>query len=298
VLAEGQDQNYGASSLPLSFETPSRPNQHNIFTTPAPLLFGQMPDWANDFDCSQFPSFDANPSAQFELPLQTAGLLDNPNTEDPAFPLPEVTIEGLGNSARIAGHNMSSSVDNSVAWPSEPPAAQPLAHAPSYADLHNAILRSLPPRSSRTGQVTSSGLQAVPAIVITPGMPVSPQMSLVNELPSRDYSMPPTPGMPPGFPMDAFPPPGHPSSHFHHVTYQPRQVLRQSNFVYDQVLFIHIMTKRWHWSLIGEDAFPINIVPARAACVMYAEEVLEISRPTHNITQRMFDYVSDLVLPH
>jgi hypothetical protein len=282
--------------LPFLLETPSHLNQRGIFTTSAPFLFGPIPDWANDFDESQFPRFDPNPSAPFPLPLQTAGFLGNPGAGVPPFALPEVTIEGPGNFAGVAGYDTGSSTDNSAMVPSWDAPAQPSAHVPSYTDLRETVLQTLPPPPTTVRLNVSTTLQLTPIEIYEPAVTASPHMSSIDEPSSRGHSMAPAPASTPGFGMDGLPLPGHPPPQFQHMTYQPRQVLRQSHFVYDQVMFIHLMTKRWHWSLVAEDAFPINIFPARGACVMYAEQVLEVMRPTHNITQRMFDYVSEIVL--
>lgn len=291
----------------LPLETPIRPNRDGAFTTPVGVHFGPTPDWALDFDTNpdpQFPHLTANPSAQLQLPLQNSGLLSDPDTDGSTFPLPGVPNSSFGNSTSALDQNAGPSVGAPATLPSQPASTRSSVHVTDYANLRDAIMRCLPPRPSLSHHSSSATLPvaatmtaqmaiSAPAAIGAPptSMSAAPHMHSVDDPSSRTSSMPPTPVLPPGFPL-----PGHilPAGHIssNHATYIPRQVLRQSHFAYDQVVFIHHMTKRWHFFLVSEDAFPININAAREACLLYAERILEVSRTIHGGTLQMFFFVS------
>ncbi|KAG8757211.1 hypothetical protein FRC11_004720 [Ceratobasidium sp. 423] len=76
-----------------------------------------------------------------------------------------------------------------------------------------------------------------------------------------------------------------------HAHTQPLRSLRQSNFHYDQVVFMNSMRRRWHWYLVADDLFPINTNAALELCAQYAEQHLGVSRTDCDITRTALDFV-------
>ncbi|CAE6478895.1 unnamed protein product [Rhizoctonia solani] len=76
-----------------------------------------------------------------------------------------------------------------------------------------------------------------------------------------------------------------------HTHTQPQRALRQRDFNYDQVKFMDLMRRRWHWYLIADDLFPVNTKIALELCTQYAENHLEVSRMDCDITRTAVDFV-------
>ncbi|KAG8682469.1 hypothetical protein FRC11_014837, partial [Ceratobasidium sp. 423] len=70
-----------------------------------------------------------------------------------------------------------------------------------------------------------------------------------------------------------------------------RRVLRQKDFVFDQVKFMSYMKRRWHWYLIVENAFPTSTHEAQQLCIQYAEQVMGVTHKDLGIGHNAFEFV-------
>lgn len=296
-----------ATSYPptITICTPRRPTQSGHSTTPTVVIFSQPPDWAlfDDDHDKNFPPYASISSLPFDQPEgiqatnSVASLTDNicnppsPPIDDPFSSDPDQIYPSQSSSDLRLLRSGTSASDSSGIGIRSPvtiqltprritaPAAlptQPAPIRPTFSDLRNAVLQSMPPLPNSALILASA---AAPALAIPPGSSSVPVFTsgpapvpYVSEPTSQHVAV-----------LNSY----HPQA-----PHDPQPVLRQSNFSYDEVAFIDAMTKRWTFYLATDHCFPATKLQPQEACIAYAEKVLSESRTAYPNIRLMFNYVS------
>ncbi|KAG8730040.1 hypothetical protein FRC10_003185 [Ceratobasidium sp. 414] len=228
------------------------------------------------------------PSAVSEAPTQQTQTPSPPRATTPNFNncLPVPNSSNLEQHGTTRGTVPSLNVECTRA--SQATVSQP--QSPSLAELHSTIAHSLlrevtpwargpPPTFSARSQLPVLS-QSRPPAPPSRGPPPAPTSLTVPAPPARGSS--PTPLPRAASITDTSDKQLKPSA---------QRNLRQGSFSPIQKEFIKLMTRRWHWYLLTENAFPINPNEALERCVVYAEQDLHASRDTYQFDLGVRNYV-------
>lgn len=171
--------------------------------------------------------------------------------------------------------------------PEAPALVWPRQIEASYSSLRDAVLNSMPAIPN-----FALALASVPALA--PSIDPSPaHVPYVNGHRSVRQQMLMAPAHTPQIDQQITTPNPGPSQHR-----DPQPTLRQSDFTYEEVTFIDVMTRCWIWYLAVEDCFPAIVLAAQEACIAYAEKILDVSRTDFPNMRRMFTFVSTPKFPN
>ncbi|KAG9075542.1 hypothetical protein FS749_012777 [Ceratobasidium sp. UAMH 11750] len=305
-----------ASSNPLS--TPRRPNRPIGFSTPAVVIFQNSQDWTQpNHDDLQIAPFVPNTSIPFDTSVLSITMSPHPNSRQICIQqsgfgswVPrgsELAPPHLGAGLNIFGesHNVTDFSEDVFQSQSTQAVTAPAA---DFNTLFTAVMGNIPPTLPTAPMTPAPNASANPRLrQLTQGpssTASSREGSMLRDDPVPSQSLPASRAgsaaleagqengdcwrssvAPSSFQLSrAYLPPRPPSN-----SYRPNS-LRQGDFTHEQVVFIKYMKHRWCFYLVTEDPFPTNVFPAREACFLYAEKVLNVSRASCQLSQ-IFDYV-------
>ncbi|KAF8593419.1 hypothetical protein BDV93DRAFT_516573 [Ceratobasidium sp. AG-I] len=271
-------------------------NPSIAISSPSPVIFRNPPAWAFNFDDQAIlnPNFVPNPNLQFE----NTSIVRNITTST-QFSVGPQDLNGL-----------TAPEDSTTATNSYPPHNGYPArddYWPSFGDTYRmrTVSPAPPDQSLPIPGLSSAQRRSVsPAITSTNYMgtmyattgsmsrgstPQPSELTMLHARVARAFSTSPAPVV------------SHTAADIPHRAATPANLgsgdalsnppKPASGFSYGQNEFIREMTHRWHWYLVAEDAFPVGLVRAQEAAIVYAETVLNASRAVEGLTKQHFDYV-------